>query len=513
MLMVSGGVAICMFLVMQWSFDRGFLHYVNTLDQDKITALSTSFADEYQQDGSWGPLANNPRRWHELINSSDQELPTPADQNKPRENRKPPKFGFGPRSSEDFPPRFTQRNAPPRERYILPEKSNIQARSEHSKHRQPPNRRPPPPQQKRVRMILLTADKETIYGPPRGIEEFSLSPITLHNQTIGYLGIKPMKEISDAHDLIFVQEQSQTFLMIAIAMVAISMLLSIPIAGHLVKPIKRLAHGTQQLTSGNFETHIQVTSQDELGTLSDNFNTLATTLKGNEYARQQWIADISHELRTPIAVLKGEIEAIEDNIRKPTAENIASLGQEVNHLSHLVSDLYELSMSDIGALNYQKSFTDIIPILDHCIETFIDPFSCKKITLTFDAKNLQEATLLVDPQRIKQLINNLLKNSLRYTDNGGKSQLFIQKLDTEFQIHLQDSAPGVPTEEIPKLFERLYRVEASRNRSNGGAGLGLSICSNIVSAHDGNISAQPSPQGGLWVTVSLPIKKRSQNSA
>lgn len=484
MLMVSGGVAVCMFLVMQWSFDRGFLHYVNTQDQEQLTALSALFADEYQQKGSWEPLSNNPRRWHELISNNDQGPPVP--QNEQRENRHPPRFR--PRPTEDFPPRATQRDI-------------------HPERRPPP---PQPPQQQRIRMALLTADKEILYGPPRGIEEFSLSPITLNNQTIGYLGIKPMKEISDAHDLVFVQEQSQTFLMIAVAMVVISMLLSIPIAGHLVKPIKRLARGTQRLTSGDFETRIHVTSQDELGTLSDNFNTLATTLKENERARQQWIADISHELRTPIAVLKAEIEAIEDNIRQPTAENIASLGQEVNHLSHLVSDLYELSMSDIGALNYQKSLTDIIPILDHCVETFVDPFSRKDIALSFDTRNLEEARLLADPQRIKQLINNLLKNSLRYTDNGGQSLLFIERLDTEFQIHLQDSAPGVPKEEIPKLFERLYRVEASRNRSSGGAGLGLSICSNIVSAHEGGISAQPSPQGGLWITVRLPTKKRSQ---
>ncbi len=495
MLMASSGVAICMFLVMQWSFDRGFLNYVNTQDREQSAALSASLASEYTSDGGWEQLAKKPRKWHQLISGSSPDLFSSP----PRHKREP---GHPPIDHRP-PPRadITDHRMPP---HVRPEQRLKQPTTSFQRPEPPPHRRPPPNQQ-RPRVALFDADKNTVFGPPEGARAFSLSPITLNEQIIGYLGIKPIKELSDAHDLVFVQEQSQTFLLIALVMMVISILLSIPIAGHLVKPIKHLEKGTQRLTSGKFDTQIPVITRDELGTLSTNFNILANTLKENESARQQWVADISHELRTPLAILKGEIEALEDGIRPLTPENIISLGQEVEHLTHLVGDLYELSMSDIGALNYQKCPTDILPILEHCAETFKDQFSSKNITLSFDSMNLDEAVLFVDPQRIKQLVNNLLKNSYRYTDKNGNSVLTLEKGHNEMLIHLQDSSPGVAKEEIPRLFERLYRVDSSRNRASGGAGLGLAICSNIVTAHGGTINAQPSPQGGLWVTVRLPI--------
>ncbi len=498
MLMASSGVAISMFLVMQWSFDRGFLNYVNTQDREQSAALSISLANEYTSNGGWEQLASNPQQWHQLISGNSPNLFL-----SPRQERKPGQ----PPTDHRRPPRANEadRRTPP---HLRPNhKTEVKqptTRFQRSGH--PPNRRPPPDLQ-RPRVALFDADKNTVFGPPDGASTFILSPIVLNEQTIGYLGLKPIKELSDAHDLVFVQEQSQTFLVIALAMMIISMLLSIPISGHLVKPIKHLTRGTQRLTSGKFDTQIPVITRDELGTLSTDFNTLADTLKENENARQQWVADISHELRTPLAILKGEIEALEDGIRPLTLGNIISLGQEVEHLTHLVGDLYELSMSDIGALNYQKCSTDVLPVLEHCVDTFTDQFSGKDINLSFDSMNLDKAVLFIDPQRIKQLINNLLKNSYRYTDKGGNSLLTIEKQHSEMLIHLQDSSPGVDKEEIPRLFERLYRVDSSRNRASGGAGLGLAICSNIVTAHGGSISAQPSPQDGLWVTVRLPINR------
>lgn len=502
LLMASSGVAIAMFLVMQWSFDRGFLNYVNTQEKEHMMSLGDALIDVYQSEGSWDQLTNNHRQWHQLISNSAPDLnsgPPPDHKRRPP----PPRRNEKNRVNDDF------RSGQP-QNFQRPPHHNPPPFGESSRPPKKEGRHPPPPRKPRPKVILLDADKNTLFGPPEGIEQFSLSPLTSQGETIGYVGIKPAKEISDAHDLVFAQEQSQTFLMIAVAMVVISILLSVPVASSLVRPIRRLAQGTQRLISGKFDTHIPITTYDELGTLSTDFNTLATTLKENEHARQQWVADISHELRTPLAILKGEIEAIEDGIRQPTPNNISSLGQEVNHLSHLVNDLYELSMSDIGALNYQKSNTDILPIVQHCVDSFIDQFSQKNITLSQSPTAEPEVELLIDPQRVKQLINNLLKNSYRYTDEGGTSHVSVEVTTNDVLIHIDDSAPGVPSSEIPKLFERLYRVEGSRNRASGGAGLGLAICNNIVNAHDGKIYAQPSSHGGLRVSVQLPITRGKQ---
>jgi two-component system sensor histidine kinase BaeS len=290
----------------------------------------------------------------------------------------------------------------------------------------------------------------------------------------------------------------------ALMMVIICVLAAFPIAAHLVKPIKHLTKGTQRLISGRYKTVIPITSNDELGQLSKNFNTLANTLKENEKARQQWIADISHELRTPLSILKGEIEAIQDGIRTSTPQTINSLHAEVEHLSLLINDLYELSMSDIGALNYQKSNIDVAHVLQDTLDSFRTEFENAGLTLVFNSKLKKVHHVFADATRLRQLFSNLLKNTLRYTDREGSLEIEISAKPNEVNIQFKDSAPGVREAELEKLFERLYRVESSRNRATGGAGLGLSVCQNIVSAHDGTITAKASPYGGVWISVSLP---------
>ena len=158
----------------------------------------------------------------------------------------------------------------------------------------------------------------------------------------------------DARDLLFVEQQTKSFGIIAIIMLGISILLTFPITIHLLRPIKNLTQGTRDLIGGKYATRIPVVAKDELGLLSKDFNILAMTLDKNETARRQWIADISHELRTPLAVLRGEVEALQDGIREITSENIEPVHGEILHLQRLVNDLYELTMSDIGALTYKK---------------------------------------------------------------------------------------------------------------------------------------------------------------
>lgn len=224
--------------------------------------------------------------------------------------------------------------------------------------------------------------------------------------------------------------------------------------------------------------------------------------------RRDFMADISHELRTPLAVLRGELEAIQDGVRQFTPDSVASLQAEVGTLTKLVDDLHQLSMSDEGALAYQKSSLDLIPLLEVASGAFRERFASRGLTLQLSLPD--SMTVFGDRDRLMQLFNNLLENSLRYTDSGGGLYISAEQRERMVLLTFADSAPGVSDEQLQKLFERFYRTEGSRNRASGGSGLGLAICVNIVQAHNGLIRAAHSPFGGVSITVELPLERDLQ---
>lgn len=314
-----------------------------------------------------------------------------------------------------------------------------------------------------------------------------------------------MTEISHSGDLRFAKQQREHFALVTLLMLGMSLLLTFPLTNHLLRPINQLTKGTLKLIGGQFTTRIPVTTGDELGRLSDHFNILAKTLEENEKSRKKWVADISHELRTPLSILRGEVEALQDGVHQPTPENLDGLHGEVMHLERLVNDLYELSMSDIGALTYKKIAVDPESILSWTIGFFEQRFANKGVQLTTRLPKNKSCVLLGDPDRLQQLFTNILENSLRYTNSLGSLEIYTEERDECLVINFEDSAPGVGESQLPLLFDRLYRTDLSRQRSGGGAGLGLAICKNIVEAHQGTISSHASRQGGLKISIELPL--------
>lgn len=240
-----------------------------------------------------------------------------------------------------------------------------------------------------------------------------------------------------------------------------------------------------------------------LDQLARDFNQLAQALDNNERARRDFMADVSHELRTPLAVLRAELEALQDGIRPMTRESLTSLHQEVGQLGKLIEDLYDLSLTDVGALAYRRAPIDLSVVLQSTLAGMHTRIAAAGLTL--QAHGIT-APLHVDgdERRLQQLLSNLLENALRYTDAGGQLRVQCARRAHLVEIVIEDSAPGVPADKLDRLFERFYRVEGSRNRASGGSGLGLAICRNIVGAHDGEIHATASPLGGLRVTLRLP---------
>ena len=232
---------------------------------------------------------------------------------------------------------------------------------------------------------------------------------------------------------------------------------------------------------------------------------MAETLKRYEVSRQQWITDISHELRTPIAILKGEIEAIQDGVRHLNREALYSLKVEVAHLNKLVEDLHLLSRADTRSLSNKREPVEPLAVLKRAIDAFRNRFNGKNIDIQIELEDEHPILVAGEADWLNRLYFNLLENTLKYTDSPGK--LVIRSIcnDKQLAISFEDSGPGVPEEALPRLFDRLYRVEKSRNRSSGGSGLGLSICKEIVAHHDGEIQAKKSQLGGLLVVIELPL--------
>jgi two-component system, OmpR family, sensor histidine kinase BaeS len=466
MLAATGAVVICMFLIMQWSIGHGFLAYINTIEKERFARVAETLEQSYKARGSWQFLQEDRSSWLKLLAST--QLREVGDQE--RQERMERRFS---RPPVDFANLSTQRM--------------------------------PPPHRFDARVFLLDAGKHQIAGLPSDLSEMQLRPLRSGGAVVGYLGMRPRLRLTDTHQLLFVKQQKLAMAMLAAVMLLVSAVISLPLANRLVLPIRRLAASMHRLACGEFETRVPVGPEDELGRLARDFNTLALSLEKNEQARRRYVADISHELRTPLSILRGEIEAIQDGVRQAGAESLRSLHAEVMQLSRLVDDLYQISLSDIGAVSYRKTLLELQGVLEDELESFAPKFLAKGIALEAELPPEGELPVFADPVRLTQLFDNLLDNALKYTDKGGRLSVRLQRRGEWVELEFSDSAPGVPPEELEKLFERLYRVDSSRNRATGGAGLGLAICKNIVEAHEGSISALPSPTGGVLIRIELPL--------
>ena len=352
------------------------------------------------------------------------------------------------------------------------------------------------------RLALLDTERRTVVGNPDLGPEASTRPVLVDDRIVGWIARSPLRRISTAADQSFEREQLRASWIIAAFALALAALAALVLARVFLQPLKRVAAATNRLAAGDYATRVAVTSRDELGRLAEDFNRLAEALARNEDLRRRFMADVSHELRTPIAVLRAGFEAIEDGVRPLTRESLASLQGEVAALGKLVEDLYQLALSDVGALNYRKEPVDVTDVLEQAVEPFAGRFSERRLSI--EKQSPPGLKVLADADRLAQAFRNLLENSARYTDAGGRVRISARRANGRVAVDFEDSSPGVPADALPRLFERFYRVEGSRSRANGGAGLGLAIVRSVVEAHGGTLEACASPLGGLRVSLSLP---------
>ncbi|WP_158657850.1 ATP-binding protein [Agarilytica rhodophyticola] len=352
-------------------------------------------------------------------------------------------------------------------------------------------------------LVLYDSKKQLIAGRAKRGANYVFQEISYKDRKIAFIGYIKPKAFLRSVDKLFVDQQVKTFALLSVLMIFAALLVTLFVSRWLVVPLSMLSRNAKRVAGGDFSVRMNFRTDDELGKLCQNFDDMTQSLEKNEITRKQWVADISHEMRTPLSVLKAQIEAMEDGIRKPTNENFQLLRRKVDSLSFIIDDLYELSLADLGALQLQKEAMDITLALTEVVDEFREKLTHKELRLVTDFPAVP-VVINADKKRIKQLITNLVENSYRYTDTAGEIKIKLANDEQQATLSIEDSAPGVPEDAIAHIFDRLYRVEGSRNRDTGGAGLGLSICRGIVESHGGSIEAEKSALGGLKQIISFP---------
>jgi two-component system sensor histidine kinase BaeS len=324
---------------------------------------------------------------------------------------------------------------------------------------------------------------------------------------VGRLTLQAAPSSVQERDAAFLASQTRNILLAGLAALGLSLLAAWLLSRHLLAPIHDVTEGARRIADGWLDARIPVRRDDELGELAFNFNAMAERLAKVEESRRAWISDTSHELRTPLAVLRAEIEALQDGVRTPDASTLARLHKQVQQLATLVDDLRLSLDREPGVGNMEHLLFPPLAVLDEVITAFEDRYTAAGIAL--------EATGLADPAvqmrgdagHLTQVFTNLLENTLRYTNTGGRLRITAMARAPRLTLQFDDTAPAPPRSALPRLFERFFRAEPSRSRALGGSGLGLAICKALIEAHGGTITASLSELGGLSLRIELPLEK------
>lgn len=275
------------------------------------------------------------------------------------------------------------------------------------------------------------------------------------------------------------------------------------VARQILRPVGLLTAATERMKNGNLNERVPVRSTDELGQLSESFNSMASSLEEADKLRKRMTSDIAHELRTPLSNIRGYLEAAQDGVAPLTTSLIDSLHEDTLLLQALVEDLQELTQAEAGRLQLELASTDVADLLTSVANAHRARANTAGVEIGLVLEPVGRAEL--DARRMRQVVTNLVENSIRHTQPGGKITVGVLRCATgNLQVTVTDTGSGIATEHLPHLFDRFYRVDSSRNRATGGSGLGLAITRELVTAHGGTIEVTSKAGVGTTFTIDLP---------
>jgi len=331
--------------------------------------------------------------------------------------------------------------------------------------------------------------------------------IRLNDKLVGTALIPATPELNP-REIAYLSRTNTALLIGAAGAATLAILLGIFFTRRLTSPLRDLTSAIQKMSKGDLQQQVTIRSRDEIGELGKAFNTMSSELAKSNQMRKQMTADIAHDLRTPLTVLNGYLEAMQDGVLPANKERFAIMYSEVQQLSGLVEDLRTLSLADAGELSMNPQVVSPRGLLEQSFANFSYQAKKLKVKLTISAvQNLPKVK--VDPQRMEQVLDNLISNAMRYVGKGGKIHLSAALQGNKIALAVEDNGEGITPEVLPHVFERFYRGDRSRNGSAGESGLGLAIAKSLVETMGGTISAVSEGNGkGSRFTIQLPISEK-----
>ncbi len=324
------------------------------------------------------------------------------------------------------------------------------------------------------------------------------------SQVVGYLLGEGGMGFNQGDETFLVNRISNAALIAGLIAGVLALVLASILAYRLLRPVRELTLAAESMASGDLSQRVPVRGEDELATLGVAFNQMADSLQLAEQSRRAMTADIAHELRNPLAVQRANLEALQDGIYPLTPDSLTPILDQNQMLTRLVDDLRTLALADSGRLDLVRTPTGLPALVRRVVERYAPQAAGREIQIASQiAENIPDLSL--DAQRIEQILNNMLDNALRHTPDRGKVEVSLSSNAQQVLLSVHDSGAGIPEDALPYIFERFYRADRSRSRSEGGTGLGLAIARQLAEAHGGTLSAANHPQGGAEFILVLPL--------
>jgi two-component system, OmpR family, sensor histidine kinase BaeS len=404
-------------------------------------------------------------------------------------------------------------------RSVLDELRIVQGMKPDGPPPRPPNAMPPedspprddgPPRRKGrpenfgARVALFSLDGRQIDGFQMPLRAKTIEqPVIIDAKPVAIAKVQ-LIEVPEGVEARFLKGQTNALLATSFVLVLLSALASWWIARLWARPLNAMQLATARIAEGEFSVRMPVVGLREVSATTENINHMANALERLENARRTWLAEISHELRTPVTIMRGELESLIDGVRTPSPGAVVSLHEEVLALTRLIDDLHLIALGDSGRLPCSFENVAIGPIVESACRRFQPQAQAKGLNLQFQLSGLADYSVSTDPHRLGQVLANILSNSVRYTNSPGQVVVSLSRARDDIEIYIQDSPPHVDNDALESMFDSFRRLDPSRNKDSGGSGLGLAVSRTIIGALGGTISASHSKIGGVCITIALP---------
>ncbi|SDD68208.1 sensor histidine kinase [Sporomusa acidovorans] len=307
----------------------------------------------------------------------------------------------------------------------------------------------------------------------------------------------------------FLTSVHQSLIWVGVALLVAGLAASYALARSITIPLRKVSAAALEIERGNFAQKVPVTSKDEVGSLALIFNSMAETLDNNNKLRQQFLANIAHELRTPLAVIQGHLEGMIDGIIEPNQKQLTSLHEEAVRLSRLIKDLKDLSLAEVRQLSLEVKEVAVNQTIEQALY-MLKPLADEKEIIIKQNLTQELPPITADADRICQIFYNLITNAIRYTATGGEVTVSTELTTLEEQdwvkVTVADNGPGINAFDLPYIFDHFYRGDKSRDRKSGGTGLGLAIVKQLAEIHGGKVQVESTVGKGSSFYVMLPAK-------